>query len=389
MLLQFKVKNFLSFHEETVLDLTTIQAYKEHEYNIIHLGNGEKVNKVVAIYGANASGKTNLMVAFHNFVNIIIESMNNKGEHKKNTITELYCPYFNDKESTEFEVTILLDGYEYRYGFGFNDKAIVDEWLYRRNLATNRTVIILERDAHEIKLGALVRKECSKYKDQIPAEALALSFYNKLKLNNSIFQEVYTCITNIMITDSNNIEDIDILNNMLIHSLKNNKEKLLVFLQAIDTGIQDLFYEMESEKIRFFSKHQDCNGTSCTINLLQESKGTLKAIAIFGLAQMVIEQKSAMIVDELDAKLHPLLLKFIIDLFYKSNSNAQLIYTTHDTTLLDKKFFRRDQIYFVQKDKNGCSELSSLSDFKVRSDASFEKDYLAGVYGGIPFLKDI
>lgn len=95
-----------------------------------------------------------------------------------------------------------------------------------------------------------------------------------------------------------------------------------------------------------------------------------------------------MFVDELNVKLHPLLLKFIIDLFYEQSSTAQLIYTTHDTTLMDKKFFRRDQIWFVQKDEYGYSELSCLSDFKVRSDSSFEKDYLAGVYGGIPFLKD-
>ena len=95
-----------------------------------------------------------------------------------------------------------------------------------------------------------------------------------------------------------------------------------------------------------------------------------------------------MIVDELNTKLHPLLLKFVIDLFKNETSTAQLIYTTHDTTLLDKKFFRRDQIWFVQKDENGYSSLTALSDYKIRSDASFEKDYLFGVYGGIPTLSD-
>ena len=95
-----------------------------------------------------------------------------------------------------------------------------------------------------------------------------------------------------------------------------------------------------------------------------------------------------MFIDELNIKLHPLLLKFIVDLFYEKESKAQLIYTTHDTTLMDKKFFRRDQIWFVQKDKFGYSELVALSDYKVRSDASFEKDYLAGVYGGIPLIKE-
>ena len=93
-------------------------------------------------------------------------------------------------------------------------------------------------------------------------------------------------------------------------------------------------------------------------------------------------------IDELNYKLHPLLQKKFVDLFYGSNTKAQLVYTTHDTTLLDKHFFRRDQIWFADKDEYGCSQLYALSDFKVRSDASFEKDYLAGVYGAIPVLKD-
>lgn len=105
-------------------------------------------------------------------------------------------------------------------------------------------------------------------------------------------------------------------------------------------------------------------------------------------ARAAIWSDSSMFVDELNIKLHPLLLKFIVDLFYEQASTAQLIYTTHDTTLMDKRFFRRDQIWFVQKDEYGYSDLVALSDFKIRSDASFEKDYLAGVYGGIPLLKE-
>lgn len=109
---------------------------------------------------------------------------------------------------------------------------------------------------------------------------------------------------------------------------------------------------------------------------------------LFIYARNAILNNKAIFADELNIKLHPLLLKFIIDLFYDEKSSAQLIYTTHDTTLMDKRFFRRDQIWFVQKDKFGYSELVALSDFKVRSDASFEKDYLAGVYGGIPDLEE-
>ncbi len=114
----------------------------------------------------------------------------------------------------------------------------------------------------------------------------------------------------------------------------------------------------------------------------------LFTVQLFIYARTAIRSNRFLFIDELNVKLHPLLLKFIVDLFYEEDSTAQLLYTTHDTTLMDRKFFRRDQIWFVQKDEYGYSELSALSDFKVRSDASFEKDYLAGVYGGIPFLKE-
>lgn len=113
----------------------------------------------------------------------------------------------------------------------------------------------------------------------------------------------------------------------------------------------------------------------------------MKSMNLYLISNFIIDVESTLIVDELNVKLHPLLLKFIVDLFYENEARAQLIYTTHDTTLMDKKFFRRDQICFVDKNEFGLSNLVALSDFRVRSDASFEKDYLAGVYGGIPMLK--
>ena len=113
-----------------------------------------------------------------------------------------------------------------------------------------------------------------------------------------------------------------------------------------------------------------------------------KSIMLYILSMWAISDGYTMVIDELNTRLYPLQLKFIIDLFYEHDTQAQLIYTTHDTTLLDRQFFRRDQILFVDKDEYGVSELVALSHYKVRSDASFEKDYLAGVYGGIPSLSD-
>ena len=168
-----------------------------------------------------------------------------------------------------------------------------------------------------------------------------------------------------------------------------DKKNLVTFLSAIDTGIKDIRYDDSEKEVRFFTVHKGKDNRDYSLNLFYESEGTIKSIILFIYARNAILSNKALFVDELNIKLHPLLLKFIVDLFYEENSSAQLIYTTHDTTLMDRRFFRRDQIWFVQKDEFGYSELVALSDFKVRSDASFEKDYLAGVYGGIPNLKEV
>ena len=369
MLVQFMVKNVLSFKEETVLDMTAIKAYKEHECNLIDIGMKEKFLRVAAIYGANASGKSNLYMAMSLFHRIIMESLNNVAEGEKTAIDRYYVPFSFEKEeqNSEFQIIEIFEGYEYKYGFEYNAECIVTEWMYRKNLETNRTVTILERTTEDVEFGPSVRKECDLYKEQIPSETLALSFFNKLKLKTDVFTSVYSAIMSTLVVPTNFCEDTDILEDFLPQVIDHDKEKLVEFLSAIDTGIQDIIYPL---------------------SLYFESEGTIKSIMLFIYARIAILNGGSIFVDELNIKLHPLLLKFIIDLFYDEKSLAQLIYTTHDTTLMDKKFFRRDQIWFVQKDEFGYSELSALSDFKIRSDASFEKDYLAGVYGGIPYIKD-
>ena len=218
-----------------------------------------------------------------------------------------------------------------------------------------------------------------------------MSFFNKLKLNAKDFSNVYrSVVSNILVAYSDFGEDLDVLEKFLPTVIDDQEEKdnLLNFLKAIDTGISDVIYEVKDEEIRFYTIHLDKEGNQYSLSLYDESNGTIKGIEVFIFVKAAVFTNGVLVVDELNTKLHPLLLKFIIDLFYDKFSRAQLIYTTHDTTLLDKKFFRRDQIWFVQKDAVGCSELTSLAEFKVRTDASFEKDYLAGVYGGIPLIKD-
>ncbi len=390
MLVQFMVKNVLSFKKETILDMTAINAYKEHACNLIDIGEKEKFLKVAAIYGANASGKSNLHLAMDYFQSIISESMDNVKENGKSAIAEYYYPFrFEEKmENSEFEMVMLLDKYEYRYGFEYNAKCIVMEWLYRKNVDTNRSTIVFERTTHTVEFGAAVRRECDLYKEQIPVETLVLSFFNRLKLKTNIFKVVYAGIMDTLVIPTDVCENTEILEALLPKVIDNEKEELLEFLTAIDTGIKDIGYDNSKNQVNFYTKHVGKDKKEYPIGLYYESDGTIKSIILYIYIINAIKYDKAIFVDELNVKLHPLLLKFIIDLFYKKDSTAQLIYTTHDTTLMDKKFFRRDQIWFVQKDQFGYSELTALSEFKVRSDASFEKDYLAGVYGGIPLIGD-
>ena len=390
MLVQFTLKNVLSFKNETTLDMTAINAYKEHQDNLIDIGIKDKFIKVAAIYGANASGKSNLYFAMNFFQRIIVESLNNVGEGESLAIQKYYVPFSFEKNdgNSEFQIIEILGKYEYKYGFEYNDSCIVSEWLYRKSLNTNRTTIIFERTSEKVEFGACVRKICDTYKEQIPVETLVLSFFNRLKLKTSIFNDIYSGIVDILVVPTDYWENTEILKTFLPGIIDNHKEKLLEFLCAIDSGIKNIIYDNSEKETRFFTFHKGKDDEEYLLSLYNESEGTIKSIMLFIYSRAAIINNKSLFVDELNIKLHPLLLKFIIDLFNQEDTMAQLIYTTHDTTLMDKKFFRRDQIWFVQKDRYGYSELSALSDFKVRSDASFEKDYLAGVYGGIPFLTE-
>lgn len=390
MLVQFTLKNVLSFREETILDMTAISAYKEHACNLIDIGTKERFLRVASIYGANASGKSNLNVGMRLFQNIVKESLNNVDEGLETAISKYYVPFLFEENSdnSEFQIVMIIGGFEYRYGFEYNDERIEMEWLYRKNLVTNRTITILERSKDVIEFGAFSRKECDAYKDQIPSETLVLSVFNKLRLKTEVFKIVYAGIMSTLVVSADSMQDARYLEKFLPDVIEQDKEGLIAFLTAIDSGIQDIYCDDSDKVIRFITMHRGKNGKDYPLSLYDESEGTIKSIVLFIQSRIVIAYGSSLFIDELNIKLHPLLLKFVVDLFYDNDSSAQLIYTTHDTTLMDKKFFRRDQIWFVQKDESGYSALSALSDFKVRSDASFEKDYLAGVYGGIPLLKE-
>lgn len=153
--------------------------------------------------------------------------------------------------------------------------------MYRKNLETNRTVTILERTTNNVKFGASVKKECELYKEQIPSETLALSFFNKLKLRTDVFTSVYSAIMSTLVVPTNFCEDTDILEELLPQVIDRDKEKLVEFLSAIDTGIQDIFYDDSEKNMKFYTFHKGKDGEEYPLSLYFESEGTIKSIMLF------------------------------------------------------------------------------------------------------------
>lgn len=388
MLIQFTLKNFLSFKDEAILDMSAISAYKEHEYNLMEINENNRLLKVAAIYGANASGKSNIFTAFLTFQKMVIESFNNVAFDEQLPIQKYFRPFQFDKEknNTEFEIVLFFDGDEYQYGFEYNDRQIIAEWLYRKKEDRIEKIPLIEREK-EIHFGEELSDECSLYQHQIPRETLALTFLSGLRLKNDIMKRVFKAITDITVISGSHYSHMT-LEKLLPNIINQDKSNLIEFLSAVDTGIKNISYKQRDRNILFYTTHEDTDGNQYRMPIYNESDGTIKSILIYAQAKSAILNNRVVLIDELNAQLHPLLLKFIIDLFYTSSSISQLIYTTHDTTLLDQRFFRRDQIWFVKKDEDGHSSLTSLAEFKFSNSGSYGINYLAGVYGAIPNLGD-
>lgn len=394
MLVMFRFKNYGPFKEEAVFDMRAIKSYKEHPYNLITLDENESLLKVVSIYGANASGKSNFVSAYSTFTAMVRSSFQMNGKEDSDSVTqEYYYPFFLDEisieEETEFEGVYVLDGFEYRYGFTYDAQQVKYEWLYRTSLATKRQSVILERNGASIRLGSSVKKTCEKYLDNIDHDVLALSFFSSLKLRTHVFRNAIDLITDILAFSLLNVEPSDYLLTHYFSKEFSDTEKfrLLEFLHAIDVGIKDVEVEKNNNKIAIYTYHIGRDEKKYRFPLEIESDGTIRAIAIYSVVRLAVLYGKGLIIDELNNQLHPLLQKYIIDLFYEDSTSGQLVYTTHDTTLLDKRYMRRDQVWFTSKNEAGEATIYSLAEFKLRNDKSFGKDYLGGVFGGIPILK--
>ncbi|MEG2427738.1 MAG: ATP-binding protein [Clostridium sp.] len=412
MLLMFKVKNYTSFKNESILDMRAT-AYVQHPSHVIPINDKTGLLKTTALYGANASGKSNLISAMFFFEQYVFSQFINKKENedfetldsKMKMKLEPFLLSDEKNDASEFDIIFVHNGKQIQYGYECTSKEVLNEWLFINDKK------VFERAGTELSFGSKYQKMLGSYK-KLPAERLYLAVLEYFLDDEakeavlgdfiSFFNEEYNVFTEILFESTvKGLAGMVGLSRKIV-SNKVYREKVEHYLRLIDVGIKRLDVQTETivnertgkkkkEKV-VRTVHDIYDETGNVVgekffDLQQESTGTLRFLAYIQNIIEMISKGGVFIVDEMSARLHPLLTKLIVDIFSsEQNKKAQLIFTTHDISLLNFNQFRRDEVVFVDKNERGESSLYALSDLKVREDATFSKDYLQGKYGAIPIF---
>ena len=416
MLLQFYFSNYRSFEGEGILDM---RASGSNELSS-HIRNtlNEKVLPVTAIYGANASGKSSVFEAFQFMALCVLESLSFSDDNKKNPY-KLKVDSFKFSESrekpSEFEINYIdkkgKKELYYNYGFKIDNSGILEEYLtsntktgVKRN--EDYTYIFKREKNQKLYLDSSIEKFRENLEISLKEKTLLVSLGAKLNIDE--FIRVRTWFINTEVINFSNSLYGAFLENILPNNIIESEEvrkNLVSFINSFDDSIIDIEVEKisaidenDKDNYRVFTIHKSDKGTSTArISMNEESSGTKKMFSLYQTLLDVLEKGGVFFADELDIKLHPLLMRNILLTFTdkeKNSNNAQLIFTTHNTIYMDMDLLRRDEIWFVEKD-NGVSNLYSLDDItnekgeKVRKDSNYEKHYLLGNYGAIPNLKNL
>lgn len=400
MLCQFTVKNYKSIRDEVTFDMQAT-SISEHVDRVIRDKNEEEYLPVSAIYGPNGGGKSNVLEALHTLVAKVLRPLyatvdNNEPVFMtKKLIIEPFAFSEIGKESpTEFELFFRTEIAEYRYILHVKKDVVTFESLDRVKLDTGRRSALFERDAESIDLKGVFMK--LKSSDELSETLPLLSYLGITYKKNEVVKDVLDWFE----------DGIDFLNygnpiqemRMAVSNSSEVKKLMLDMIQEMDLDIVDFrVEEKDNDHIEVFTKHI-VDGYEAELNLFDESSGTRKLFGLLPFIAASLLTGTTLVIDELDAKIHPVLLRHIIMLFNDMNINkkgAQLIFTSHDLSTMNSEVFRRDEIWFVAKGNAQNSKLYSLVEFKnekgesVRKDAKFDKQYLEGKYGADPYLRRI
>ena len=412
MLIDFSVENYRSIKEMQTFSMSAaniISKYKALDSdNVMQHSPKVSVLKSKAIYGANASGESNLIRALSAFISIVTTSV--KDEQVLGARIERFeLSTETDDKPSYFQISFLLNNTYYRYGFEATNKEIKSEWLF--GSPGKKEVLFFTRE------GAAISINENQFKEGSEIAHLYSQRGNDIARNNALFitavksffssgiaREIVEYFSSFIVISG--LSDFQLYVNAEDSvSDEERRIKIAKLLKVADIGIDDINrveYQSNKDsnqinrKFTITTKHKKFNndleevGFKTFYMLLDESEGSKKMFEVSPLILDALNQNRVLVMDEFDARFHPLLTRKIVELFNSyTNKGSQFIFVTHDTNLLNAKLLRRDQVCFVEKDKYGASHFYSLVDFKgVRNDASFEKDYVSGKYGAIPFLGD-
>lgn len=416
MLIEFRVQNYRSIREEQVLSLVAAEDKSHADTHIIATENKTtpKLVKSSVIYGANASGKTNLLKALIFMRALVEESATKIQLGQKLNIQPFSLDSATSEQPSEFEVTFLENNIRYQYGFRASAERIHEEWLlvYKTSKAQRWFSRSYNPNSNtdEYEFGSHFIGQRKLWQESTRQNGLFLS--TAVNLNSEQLQPIFNWIVSNLVcfpADAQLLPDFSI---MMLQNIE-KKDDIQKFMSLADIGISNI--EIESKKglskgytLDFATgqatelKNEETNILTpkfshktdkgiATFDLGDESHGTRQFFSLAGPVLEILKAGKVLISDELNKSLHPLLVKHLIGLFNSSELNpngAQLIFTTHDTALLDKDVFRRDQIWFVEKNSNQESKLYPLTDFSPRKNEALEKGYLIGRYGAVPYLED-
>lgn len=425
MLVEFTPENFRSFKERMTLSLVRANLASRDKHvdanNVFESPGGVELLTSAAVFGPNAGGKTNLVAAFRFMRSFVLNSSKETQAGEAIPVEQFVLDSESPNMPSRFEVVFFHDDRQYRYGFEVDQSRVISEWLF--HVPLERESRLFERDGDQFNISN-VFKEGRELASKTRSNALFISVVSQF--NGEIANRVLSWFREAIVFQAG---DSGPSMHETVSALEDEARRNAVanLVRALDVGIEDISVEQTdlsseslkkrvlanrggpfpfvlrgspSSGVRLFeirSAHRlyESDGTPGPVvyfDLDKESHGTQKLIGLAGPLLDKLKKGGVLLIDELDSRLHPLITCALIDLFNSHARNpkhAQLIFTTHDTSLLSKDRFRRDQLWFVEKSAQGKSWLRSLAEYRVRNDSSFEKDYLNGKYRGIPYLGDL
>ncbi|MBW4562799.1 MAG: ATP-binding protein [Mojavia pulchra JT2-VF2] len=420
MLIEFSVGNYRSFKEQVTFSMVTANLVakdkKLDENNIFAVDEELKLLKSAAIYGANASGKSNLAKALGFMRWFMINSSKETQSTEKISVERFKLSTETETKPSFFEIVFLINGKRHRYGFEATPEKVVSEWLYY--VPKSRETKLFDRQLDNISVSKTYKANGIQQKTRHNALFLSVS----AQFNVKIAEKILDWLTN-KVKIVSGLDDIG-YRGYTVNCLRDNenKDEIIQLLKKLDLGLGDIKVkeiEINLDSLpREFPNgiqnfiHKNGRGKATSVQTIhqkfdekgnlasteifdldeQESEGTQKVFALAGPLVDTLKDGKVLIIDEFDARIHPLISRAIVELFNSNETNpynAQLIFMTHDTNLLSNKLFRRDQIWFTEKNRYGATDLYSLAEYKILDDAPFESDYIKGKYGAIPYIRNL